>query len=85
MVKDKGMDPKQWAWLYGQIKGYIRDHEGHAPDDKAVSDFWELHDYIMKTVSESPKKRPGTDEQLMMVFKPLTAIMQALELEGKPL
>lgn len=85
MVEEKGMDSKQWAWLYQQIKSFVRDHEGHVPDDQAVSEWFKLHDFIIDMVARSEKKRPGTDEQLSAVFNSIINAMQSLELEKKPL
>lgn len=81
----KGMDSNQWAWLYHHIKGFIKNHEGHTPDEQAVSDFWKLHGFIMAKVANSDKKKPGTDEQLSALFTCLISIIQSLELEKKPL
>lgn len=85
MVEEKGMDSKQWVWLYQQIKGFVRDHEGHVPDDQAVSEWFKLHDFIIAMVARSEKKRPGTDGQLSALFDIMANVMQSLELEKKPL
>ena len=79
------MNSKQWVYIYGQIKDYIKKHEGNLPDEKAVSDLWEIHDFIMDKIAHSDKTGEGTEEQLKKIFSSLFKAIHCLELEGKPI
>lgn len=79
------MNSKQWIWIYKKVRGYFEKYSGKPPDDEAVTDLLDTYTAIMDVTEKSREEAPELDKQITAVFKLLFDIMQALEMENKPI
>lgn len=79
------MNAKQWTWIYKKVRGYFEKYSGKPPDDQAVTELMDTYFDIMDVTEKSREASPDLDKQITAVFKLLFDIMQALEMEKKPI
>ena len=79
------MNSKQWTWIYKKVRGYFEKYSGKPPDDEAVTELMDTYVFIMDVTEKSRGESPELDNQITTFFKFLFDIMQALEMEKKPI
>lgn len=79
------MNTKQWSWLYGQIKSFIRTYQGKIPDAETATNVMDLYSKIMKVSEKERQNNEDMDDQMRNIFHYLFNIIHALEKEGREL
>ncbi len=79
------MNTKQWSWLYGQIKAFIKKYQGKVPDEMTAIGVMNLYCKVMGVSDKERKTNPDMDAQMKNIFNYLFDTIHSLAEEGKVL
>ena len=79
------MNTKQWAWLYRELKAFIKKYQGKVPDEMTATGIMDLYCKVMGASDKERRTNPDMDTQMRTIFNTLFDMIHALEKEGKVL